>query len=258
MTDGGTTDASTRDALLSASGSGIGVRDTGSGLETPVLSLGGTLTRTASDAGAPEAVIGRIGVEPPNTTPIDQPPPRSPPLRIEVTHLEALAGGGLSFPGPSEALDATVSLEAALTFNHRLRLGVLGAFDFGGATNVLDERSQVRGRIATRGALVSPTVQLCLDTAVRLCGGALLGARVVQGEVSGAFVFKQLTSWQGAFVVGPTLQATLIFSRFHLALDASLLVTPAPPRFSVEALPTTLSWPAAQGLVRLSVGVGSL
>jgi hypothetical protein len=256
--DGGASDARTGNTTLS----GIELTSTGGGLSGDAgVSLNSRLTLTTADAGnEAEPVIGRIGIEPPTSDP-PPPPPQTTPFRVEVTHLEALAGGGIGLPGTPDPVSPLITLELALTFNRHLRVGALGAFDFGGGTNVLDERSQVRGRLSTFGFVAAPSITACLDTAIRLCGGALLGARVVQGTSSGSFIFgseNQRAAWSAAFTVGPTVQATLIAARFHLALDASLLFTPTPPQFQVVGLPTVLSWPVAQGLIRLSIGVGSL
>ncbi|MBL8913705.1 MAG: hypothetical protein JNM17_23590 [Archangium sp.] len=240
--------------------SGVRIESTGAGFTGDAGTARiGKLIIDAGTEPPPEAVIGRIGVAPPLVTlPIDPPTPTAPPLRIEVTHAEALAGGGLATPGVVDALSPALSLDLALVFNKRIRIGALGTFDFGGSTNVLDERSQIRGRLTSRAILTAPTAMFCFDTAVRLCGGVLAGARITEGDASGQFIFQQAVQWKAAFTLGPTLQAALILGRFHLALDAALLVTPTPSSFSVVGLPTTLSWPVAQGLFRLSIGVGSL
>ncbi|MFT3713957.1 MAG: hypothetical protein QM817_40365 [Archangium sp.] len=259
LADGGF--ALSSDAGDTAFLSGVTINSTGSGLDADSgVSLGSKLTLTTPDAGEPEAVIGRIGIAPPSTGPTEPPPPRST-FRVEVTHAEALIGGGIGLPGTPDVVSPLLSVDLALTFNERLRIAALGAFDFGGSTNVLDERGQTRGRLTTFGFVAAPSVTVCFQTAVRLCGGALAGTRIVQGNTSGTFIFgpqNERSSWVGAFTVGPTIQAAFIAARFHLALDASLLVTPAPPSFSVMGLPTTLDWPVAQGLFRLSIGLGSL
>ena len=59
------------------------------------------------------------------------------------------------------------------------------------------------------------------------------------------------------FVFGPHLQLAVIPGLFFLALDASLLVTPMPLTFEVEALPSKINYPVVQWLFRLSIGFGS-
>jgi len=178
------------------------------------------------------------------------------PLRLDVTHLEALVGGGVVTPSTPELVGPALSLELALHLNERVRIGLLGVFDFGGSTLVLDEANRTRGRLTTRGGLVAPTAQLCFELPLRLCGGVLMGARIAEGQASGTFVFGSTTARTAAFTVGPTAQLAWVLSHFHLALDLSLLVTPTPPTFQVDGL-TSLTLPVAQGLFRLSIGIGS-
>jgi hypothetical protein len=200
-----------------------------------------------------EEEAARIGVAPPL---VSAPIQTSRPLRIEVTHLEALAGGGVVTPSTPEVVGPALSLELALHLNERLRIGLLGVFDFGGSTLVLDEANRTRGRLTTRGGLVAPTAQLCFELPLRLCGGVLMGARIAEGQASGTFVFGSTTARAAAFTVGPTAQLAWVLSSLHLALDLSLLVTPTPPTFQVDGL-TSLTLPVAQGLFRLSIGIGS-
>jgi hypothetical protein len=158
-------------------------------------------------------------------------------------------------PAVSE-VGPVVSLDAALMLNERMRLGVIGLFDFGGALPVRDEANNTRGTLTLRGGAVLPHVGVCVDFGLRACGGVQLGARIEEGQASGAFVFKTATLRAAAFTVGPALQLAWVPGPFHLALDASLLITPSPSVFEVVDL-LKHTQPVVQGVFRLSLGLGT-
>jgi hypothetical protein len=94
------------------------------------------------------------------------------------------------------------------------------------------------------------------DLPLRACAGLLVGARIDEGTASGDFVFHTSTRRTGSFVFGPSLQLAWLPGTFHLALDAALLVAPAPTVFEVIDI-AQFRQPVAQGLVRLSIGLGA-
>ena len=221
----------------------------------------------------PPDVAATIGTTPPTTPGVSSPPATVSETVVvlepaRVTHLEVLAGGGLTAPG-APSIAPMLSLDLALVLNHRLRINLAGLFDFGGSVTVFDEAGLVRGKLATRGGLIIPGAGYCVikgpsdddvgmgGEPLRLCLGAVTGLRIVEGESSGSFVFQATTSRVATFVLGANAQLAFVRGPFHLAFDLSLLVTPQPPRFSVQALPTTLPLPTVQALFRLSVGLGS-
>ena len=175
---------------------------------------------------------------------------------MRVTHLELLAGGGLTVPG-APSLNPIISLDLALMLNERLRVDLAGLFDFGGSVPVFDEAGLVRGQLATRGGAILPGAGYCVVDPLRFCLGALAGLRIIEGQSSGSFVFQTKTSRVAPFVFGPNAQLAFIRGPFHVALDLSLLVTPGAPAFKVTGLATTLPFPVIEGLFRLSVGWGS-
>jgi hypothetical protein len=182
------------------------------------------------------------------------PQPRAP--SAPPVFLEALGGGGLTAPGTAELAPA-ISLDLAMLYAERLRVNLAGFFDFGGSVRVRDEAGLTRGELTTRGGAVLPGAAWCLTSPFRACFGATAGIRIVEGESSGAFVFDRKTRRVARFVFGPNVQLALIRGPFFLALDLSLLGTPAPQTFEVQGLPTKLTLPSVQGLFRLSVGFGS-
>ena len=206
------------------------------------------LTPTLSPVGEREPV------EPVETVVVVDAGVPSPFLRTGP--FEILAGGGLNAPGAPDVAPV-ISLDLALFLNDHFRIDLAGLFDFGGSVNVRDEAGLIRGALATRGGSILPGAAYCFLEPVRLCFGALAGLRIVEGASSGTFVFNDTTSRVTAFVFGPNAQLAFIRGPFFLALDVSLLVTPRPPVFEVQGLPTQLRLPLAQGLFRLSVGFGS-
>ncbi len=214
---------------------------------------GGPVTSPRTDP--VEDVALRIGVAPPLVSVPETP---APPLRLDVTHLEAFLGGGVAVPSTPTLVTPVLGADFALLINRRVRVGLAGLFDFGGSQNVFDEAGLLRGQLATRGGLVLPHAGFCFEWPLRTCAGVVVGAHVVAGEASGAFVFQTGTRHEVAFTLGPSLQLTLVRGWFQLALDATLLVTPTPPApFSIEGLPGALEFPLAQGLFRLSAGFGN-
>ncbi|MFZ5441396.1 MAG: hypothetical protein ACOZQL_15415 [Myxococcota bacterium] len=181
----------------------------------------------------------------------------APPLRVEVTHLEAFLGAGLVTPAFTEPVGPALAAELALVLNHRVRLGLLGLFDFGGSTAVLDESLRSRGTFTTRGGAILPRADVCFGLALRVCGGVLVGAHLDEGTAQGDFLYGEKTARTGAFVFGPALQAAWLPGSFHLALDAALLVSPAPSTFELTGFSSRFSVPPLQGLIRLSVGLGT-
>lgn len=209
---------------------------------------------------APEEVTSRIGAKPPSTIMSESPAPQAPsaPLRIQVSHLEALVGGGLGVPGMvKDTVGPVVSVDLALLFNHRLRLGLTGMYDFGGTVTLFDEDGLIRGQLEAREILVFPGVSVCFEWPVRACGGLVGGARIGEGFANGAYVFQLNNAWVTSFTGGAALQLAFIRGWFHVALDGALLLTPTPTRFGVEGLPERIQAPVVQGVFRLSLGFGA-
>ncbi len=181
-----------------------------------------------------------------------------PPARVAVTGLEAFVGGGVVTPAYSTPVGPTLSAELALVLDRRLRLGLVGLFDFGGSTNLVDDQNRVRGAFTTRGGAALVHGGWCFNWPVRACGGLVIGAHLDEGRTSGAFVFQSTVARTAAFTFGPSIQIAWLPNAFHLAFEATLLITPAPSTFQVTGLtPSSLSLPAFQGVFRLSIGLGS-
>lgn len=221
--------------------------------------------RFGADSGVtqpPDGPAARIGTRPVAEAPADVtlPAPTAVPAVsspvVELTDLEALAGGGLSLPGAPTTFAPVLSVDLALVLNDALRISLAGLFDFGGSVDVLDSAGRVRGTLATRGGLVLPRVAWCFPTTLRLCLGVEAGARLAGVTVSGDFLFQQRQTVAARFTGGPSVQLTWRPGRFRLALDGALWVSPVPLDFTVEALPTALKFPVFQGVLRLSIGVG--
>ncbi|MFO0598106.1 MAG: hypothetical protein U0228_22580 [Myxococcaceae bacterium] len=218
-----------------------------------------SVTLPAPDAGnvtriAEDPLLSAIGTAPPSLVVAPRRPPPARPVRIDLTRFEALVGGGLIFPSLGSPLSPAIAADLALSLNGWLRLSLVGLFDFGGTQSVLDERNQTRGQFTSRGGLVAPTVQLCLGEQWRVCGGALVGARIVEGTASGSFVFQATTLRTGAFVLGPEAHFAARFGAFEAVLSADLLVTPSTPTFVVTGLGDLAPISVVQGAVRLGLG----
>ncbi len=170
---------------------------------------------------------------------------------------EGGVGVGIFVPGAPSTVAPVITAEAALIIASRVKLGILGVFDFGGESTIFDENRVQRGTLTSRSGLVLPSAQLCLDFGLRLCGGVFAGARIVEGTASGTYIFQRTTSRFATFTFGPTAQLAFIRGPFRIALDASLLIDPNPASFPIEGLTTPLTFPIAQGLFRLSIGLGT-
>lgn len=211
------------------------------------------------EAPAPEDVASRIGEAPRSIQePLAPEVPVAPPFRIVVSHLEALFGGGLAVPDMvKQTVGPVVSIDLALVLNHRIRLGLSGLYDFGGAIALVDEDGLTRGQLEARELLLLPGVAACFEWPLRACGGLVAGARIAQGQASGEFVFQRSNGWLSSFTGGAGVQVAFIRDWFHLALDGTLLLTPTPAHFGVEGLPAGIQAPVVQGVFRLSLGFGA-
>ncbi len=205
---------------------------------------------------APEVIVDAGVADAGTDTELPLTPTLSPLRRERELPLEILAGGGLTVPGAPQVAPV-ISLDLALLIADHFRVDLAGLFDFGGTVPVLDEARLIRGELTTRGGAIIPGGAYCFTEPVRICLGAFAGLRIIEGTSSGTFVFNDDTTHVSAFVFGPNAQVALIRGPFFLALDLSLFITPTPPSFSVQGLPTTLPLPALQGLFRLSVGFGN-
>ncbi|MBL8923101.1 MAG: hypothetical protein JNJ54_29900 [Myxococcaceae bacterium] len=179
--------------------------------------------------------------------PVEQHPRPSGP-RFELT-----AGAGFSTPTPS-TLSLLLSLDAAFRLVGPWRVGVLGAFSFGGSTPVIDEQNRTRGALATQSLFVLPHAMACLDTPVELCAGLRGGLRLSAGTAGGPFLFQTRTVFAPAPSLGPGARAAFAIGPVVIALDVTGLVNLATPALAVEGLATRVETPRFELLVHLSAG----
>lgn len=194
-------------------------------------------------------------VSAPSSTRTDETPSAgAPPTPLS---LEGTLGGGILLPGAPNTVAPVISAEFSLFLFTRFKVGLLGLFDFGGTSPILDELHFERGQLNSRSGLALPSAHVCFALPLRLCGGLVVGARIAEASAAGTYVFQGATVRRASFTVGPTVQLALTRGLLRAALDLSLLVDPLPLSFPIEALPTPLTFPIAQGLLRLSIGLGT-
>lgn len=169
-------------------------------------------------------------------------------LRFELT-----AGGGFSTPTPS-TLSLLLTLDAAFRLRGPWRLGVLGAFSFGGSTPVIDEQGRERGALSTQALFVLPHALACLDTPIELCAGVRGGLRLAAGTAGGPFLFQTRTVFAPAPSLGPGVRAAFAIGPVVIALDLTGLVNLATPALTIEGLATRVETPRFELLVQLSAG----
>jgi len=175
-----------------------------------------------------------------------------------ATELEGFVGGGLVTPAYSSPVGPVLSADIALILARHVRLGLVGLFDFGGSTSLVDDQHRERGTFTTRGGAALAHGAWCFNWPVRACGGLVVGAHLDEGRTTGSFVFQSTVARTAAFTFGPSIQIAWLPNTLHLAFDATLLISPQPSTFQVIGLsPSSLSLPAFQGLFRLSIGLGN-
>ena len=174
-------------------------------------------------------------------------------LRPDGVRFELVAGGGFSAPTPA-TLSLLLGLDAALHLTPRWRVGLLGAFSFGGSTPVVDEQGRSRGTLSGQTLFVLPHAMACLDLPIELCGGARAGLRLAAGTAAGPYIFQTRTVFAPAPTIGPGARATFAIGPLVLALDVTGLVNPWTPALGVEGLVGSIETPPVEVLVQLSAG----
>ncbi|MCA2979887.1 MAG: hypothetical protein INH41_00840 [Myxococcaceae bacterium] len=145
------------------------------------------------------------------------------------------AGGGLLVPTPASA-SGLLALDASVLVGARWRLGLLGAFSFGGSSAVTDEDGRTRGALSSTSLAVLGSALACTTGRLVACGGARAGVRVGLGVASGPFIFQPRTATTLAPTVGPAGRLALRFGRFFAAADVTLLVNLLTPALAVDGL----------------------
>jgi hypothetical protein len=172
-----------------------------------------------------------------------------PRLRLTVT-----AGAGLAAPSPSTA-SPLLALDVGLILAERWRVGLTGAFSFGGAVTVVDDAGRTRGTLSSRDVTVLGSLMACTPGGLSACGGARGGLRLGIGSAAGPFLFQTRPAFAAAPTVGPAGRLGLQLGAFTLALDATLLVNLTTPALAIDGLATAIATPRIEGLVFLAAGV---
>jgi hypothetical protein len=181
--------------------------------------------------------------------------PAPPAASSAPPDFAVLVGGGFVTPAPSAALTPALSLEPQVALGP-WRVSLLGVFSFGGSVPVL-EGAITRGTLSSRDAWVLPSLGLCAVGRWSVCGALLVGGRMVFAEASGPYLFHANPGVGGGLAAGAGADLTFTVGPLRVALSAALLVNPTPTTAGLVGLGTTLTTPVLEGLVRLSVGLGS-